>query len=240
MDSYSDRLKISISWSGGKDSSLMLQRILLDSKYKIVELHTLLNEDTQRVGLHGIHKDLITAQSLSIGLPIKFIYSKSSSTNDSYEQTMSTYYADCLSRNITHIAFGDIFLEDLKSYRDKLLFKSGLLGVYPLWKNDTTILSRQFVSSGFKAIICSSDPQKFTSTAAGSELDEVFLNTLPKHIDPCGENGEFHSFVFDGSIFNKRLNVKIGDIEKHDYEFDNEEGVKSKASFDFVELKLYS
>jgi len=230
--------KVSISWSGGKDASLMLWHILSNDQFEIVELHTLLNKETNRVGLHGIHKDLIQAQANSIGLPIKFIYTEASSDNTNYENVMNSYYSECKKAGISHIAFGDIFLEDLKSYRDDILSKSDLTGVYPLWKQRTIDLAHQFINHGFRTVICASDSNKFQPSITGLEFNNQLLTMLPKNVDPCGENGEFHSFCFEGPIFKNPIPIILGEIEPHHYEYSNDEGEILKSNFEFIDLHL--
>lgn len=238
MALHSNKIKISISWSGGKDSSLMLQLILSDARFHIVELHTLINEETNRVGLHGIHKSLIEAQADSLNLPLKLLYTKASSTNKNYEEVMESYYSDCKNRDISHIAFGDIFLEDLKMYRNEMLNNVGLTGHYPLWKQNTKTLSERFIENGFKSVICAADSGKISLTINSLSYNKTFLQSLHHEVDPCGENGEFHSYVFDGPIFNHPIQIKIGEIENHSYEYKNQEGTISETSFDFVEIVL--
>lgn len=233
-----NKKKISISWSGGKDSSLMLWHVLSDNQFDIVELHTLLNNETNRVGLHGTHKELIQAQADSIGLPIKFIYTEASADNTNYESVMNSYYSECKKIGISHLAFGDIFLEDLKAYRDDMLLKSDLIGYYPLWKQKTDKLAHQFIDNGFKTIICASDSNKLQPSIIGLEFNTQLLTMLPKNVDPCGENGEFHSFCFDGPIFQKPTPIELGEIEKHHYEYSNEEGEILKSTFEFIDLSL--
>jgi uncharacterized protein (TIGR00290 family) len=230
--------KISVSWSGGKDSSLMLWHVLANEQFETVELHTLLNKEINRVGLHGTHKDLIQAQADSIGLTIKFIYTEASSNNTNYESAMNSYYSECKKIGISHIAFGDIFLEDLKSYRDVMLSENGLTGYYPLWKQKTDDLAHQFIDNRFKTIICASDSKKFRPSITGLEFNAQLLTMLPENVDPCGENGEFHSFCFDGPIYKNPIPIKLGEIETHHYNFLDENGDTIKSSFEFIDLSL--
>ncbi|MEQ6120650.1 ATP-binding protein [Reichenbachiella sp. MALMAid0571] len=229
--------KISVSWSGGKDSSYMLWSILSQPDFDVVELHTVIDAKTQRVGLHGVHKDLIVAQAQSIGLPIRFIFLESGNTNEKYEETIKKYYTDLKKRNIDCVAFGDIFLEDLKKYRDNLLTGFNLEGIYPLWGMNTKDLAKQFIKENFKSIICAADADKFPFEIAGRHYSTQLLSSFPESVDPCGENGEFHSFVYNGSIFNHPICIKkTGIIEKF-YEFKDSSGKIQKSYFHFCDLQ---
>jgi len=230
--------KLSVSWSGGKDSSYMLWSLISQAKFDIVELHTVIDANTQRVGMHGVHKDLIVEQANSIGLPVTFIYLESSNSNNKYEEVIKQYYTDIKKRNIDCVAFGDIFLEDLKLYRDILLSEFNLKAIYPLWKMDTTALAKSFIKEKFKSIICASDADKFPFVVAGRPFTANFLNKIPDCVDPCGENGEFHSFVFNGPIFNHPIKIKKTGVVEKSYEFKNSENVIQKSFFHFCNLKL--
>ena len=226
--------KISISWSGGKDCAYMLG--LIKDDYDIVELHTTINSETQRVGLHGVHKDLIEAQAISLGIAIHFISVDPSQSNDAYEKATNEYYQSLMDRGIKLVGFGDIFLEDLKAYRDNILRSIGLTGVYPLWKQDTHDLSHKFVNAGFKSVICASDAFKFSPPAAGKFFHQLLANGFPNNIDPCGENGEFHSYVFDGPIFNYPIDIKTGELIEKAYHYTDDKGNQKRSSFHFCPL----
>ena len=228
--------KISLAWSGGKDCTLAL-RELQKEKYEIA-FHTTLNKDTARVGMHGIRKELIEAQAKALDIPVVFLHVPSDSTNESYESVLNAYYKDLSNQGIDFIGFGDLFLEDLKAYRDKILASHGLRGVYPLWKQDTQILSRKFIDLGFKTTICASQQFPGRESLAGSKYDHKFLDHLPLGVDPCGENGEFHSFVHGGPNFSYPLDIRVGKAETHFYHYKTEEGEAIEKGFDFVDLEL--
>lgn len=230
--------KISVAWSGGKDSSLMLWKLLSQKKYEIIELHTAINSESHRVGLHGVHKELIEAQAKSIGLPIYFMEIEASSTNDKYEEATRAYYQTLKTRGIDHVAFGDIFLEDLKQYRDDLLSEFNLTGIYPLWKQSTQVLAEEFISLGFKSVICASDASRFPNVLAGNDFTKELVNNLPETVDPCGENGEFHSFVFDGPIFKSPLSIRKEAIKEKAYKFKDSNDNELTPVFHFCDLKL--
>lgn len=216
----------------------MLQLILSNPQYEVVELHTVVDRDTERVGLHGVHKDLIEAQADSLGLPVNFITLPRDSTNNSYEKALGQYYGTLQSQRITNIGFGDIFLEDLKQYREKLLAPWSLNGCFPLWQHNTSILAEKFISTGFKAVICSANADLIPHGIAGKRFDQSLIQGLPVGVDPCGENGEFHSFVYDGPLFQNPINFKVREIVPHTYEYLNEDKKSTTTSFDFANLEL--
>ncbi|MFY0652467.1 MAG: diphthine--ammonia ligase [Cyclobacteriaceae bacterium] len=230
--------KISVSWSGGKDSSFMLWKLLSNPEYEVVELHTIINKDTERVGLHGIHKSLIQAQSRSLGIPLRLIEIEASSSNDKFEEASRSYYRQLKSKGITHVAFGDIFLEDLKAYRDSLLAECDVAGVYPLWKNDTQLSALEFIDAGFKSIVCSCDKAKFNQTITGRLYDKELIQSFPTNVDPCGENGEFHSFAFDGPIFKSPIQIEIGTIIEKSYNYKTSDGGAMESRYAFCDFRL--
>ena len=230
--------KLSMAWSGGKDCSLALWKLQNQSDFDIVELHTTVNGDTRRVGMHGVALDLIQAQGDRLNIPIHFIEIPSDSTNDSYEKAMDAYYNSVLDRGIGHIGFGDIFLEDLKAYRDQMLEGKKLEGVYPLWMGNSQALAEEFIVSGFKAIICAGKQYPHRSSLAGLNFNHDFLREIPEEVDPCGENGEFHSFVINGPNYTSPISIDVGEIQTHHYHFKDKNGIESKTSFDFADLRL--
>ncbi|UXP31041.1 diphthine--ammonia ligase [Reichenbachiella agarivorans] len=231
------KIPISVSWSGGKDSSLMLYHLLQDNRYEVVELHTGISEETGRVSLHGISRELIAAQAQSIGIPLVFIEIPADSSNLSYETKLTAYFSDIRSRNIYHVAYGDIFLEDLKIYRDKLLTQSEISGIYPLWQKDTTELVNQFLDLGFQTMICAAKKELYESSICGKVMNRDFVLNLPPTVDPCGENGEFHTFAFDGPIFKKAIVCnQLPTIERsYQYQVDNQ---NLEVVFEFADLVL--
>ena len=238
MDVPLNKVPISVSWSGGKDAAFALWRILQNPEYDVIELHTLINEDTQRVGLHGIRKELIMEQADLMGLPVHFLELRKDSTNASFEEVTAAYYKQLKLREIFTIGFGDIFLEDLKSYRDQLLAQSGMVGLYPIWNEDTTELAATFIQSGFRTTICAANPDLFDMSVAGAEFTHELLSKFPSNIDPCGENGEFHSFVHAGPIFNKPLEIRVGKKEIHEYQFKNQDGNNMTSKMEFADIHL--
>lgn len=203
--------KIVFCWSGGKDSALALNRILHDERYEVISLLTTCNEHFQRVSMHGVRLELLEAQAKSIGLPLEKIFVSQRSSNGEYQQKMSACLLAHKARGVTACAFGDIFLEDLKKWRDENLAKVGLRGIYPIWKIDSRELIREFFTLNFGTVICCVNDAHLGENFVGREIDEEFIRALPEHVDPCGENGEFHSFAFAGPIFKQPIKFKIGE-----------------------------
>lgn len=227
--------KAIFNWSGGKDSSLALHKVLQNDEFKIESLMTSVNEEFNRISMHGVRRELLIEQANSIGLPLEVLEIPKEVSMESYDQLMREKMASLKTRGITHSIFGDIFLEDLKKYREQRLSEVGLKGVFPLWNQDTSEAVREFIDLGFKAITVCIDAQKLDESFVGRIIDQNFLSELPKDVDPCGENGEFHSFVFDGPIFNSTIQFKIGEKVKRDYPNANEEW---NNSFWFCDLEM--
>jgi len=203
--------KIIFCWSGGKDSALALDRLRQDDRYEIVSLLTTCNEHHQRVSMHGVRLELLDRQAESVGLPLEKIFVSQRSSNEEYQQKMSTCLLAHQVRGVTGCAFGDIFLEDLKRWREENLARIGMHGVFPIWKVDSRELIREFFALGFGTVICCANDAYLDETAVGRNIDEEFIRSLPTNVDPCGENGEFHSFAFAGPIFNQPVKFKIGE-----------------------------
>lgn len=205
------REKIVLSWSGGKDSAMAAYTLLMSQKYDIAGLLTTVTEGYDRISMHGVRRELLDRQAESLGLPLHPVMIPQDCTNEIYEAHMLKALNGFKSRGINKIAFGDLFLEDLKRYRDEKLALAGMTGVYPIWKRDTGELVRTFINLGFKAILACVDTQAIDASFAGREIDETLLRDLPESADPCGENGEFHSFVYAGPIFKKPIACRTGE-----------------------------
>ncbi len=234
-----NRPRIQISWSGGKDSALALHKIIALDKYEVVGLHTVIENDTKRVGIHDVKEKFIEAQAKLIGLPLTKLYLPKKPM--AYEKLIREYYTQLKADNVNYIMFGDIFLEDLKDFREQLLTSCGIEGVYPLWKRNTGEVVCEFLETGYKTILCAVDAKYIESKWAGEALSYKFLDNNPS-IDPCGENGEYHSLVVDGPIFKKSLDLQL--IEKYEKDFvfnvKNESGQSEtlKDKFYFAEFSL--
>jgi uncharacterized protein (TIGR00290 family) len=233
--------KVTVSWSGGKDSAFSLYKILMSGEHTVKNLHTIINKDTKRVGLHGVPERLIEAQAEAIGLPLVKLYLESSTGNEPYERMMGSFYKQCIKEGLDAVGFGDIFLEDLRNYRENLLTGTGLLSLYPIWGIDTNILWSDFIHVGFKAVLCSADVRHFRIEQLGETVTSDFLKAISPDIDPCGEHGEFHSFVYDGPIFQHPVQFKKGEVVSKTYTYRkvNEDGSMQKlqSKFWFQDLK---
>ena len=232
---------VTVSWSGGKDSAFALYKILLSGEYVVKHLHTVINQETGRVGLHGVREELIEQQAKSLGLPLIKLYLTSSDDHTGYEELMKSFYAECAREKIEGVIFGDIFLEDLKAYRERLLQEHKLQGIYPIWKTDTKLLLQDFLNVGFKTVICSANGKFFQHDEVGKIIDQDFIKSLPDEVDACGENGEFHTFVFDGPIFSKPITFEKGKVVEKTYSYNMKtEGGQTeqlRSSFWFQDLE---
>jgi uncharacterized protein (TIGR00290 family) len=199
------------SWSGGKDSVLAL-KFLNRENYNVRTLITTISMDYNRVSMHGIRKELLEEQAKSIGIPLLTISLSKDISNEEYEKIMKREMLFFKSHRVYHVVFGDIFLQDVRNYRESNLSKIGMKALFPLWKKDTKQLAEIFINLGFKAIITSVDSKFLGGSYIGELFDIDFINSLPADIDPCGENGEFHTFVFDGPLFSYPIQFQKGEI----------------------------
>lgn len=209
--------KAYLNWSSGKDAALSLYKLQQDSEYSVEKIVTTVNTDFDRISMHGIRTELLIKQAENIGLPLHQIRLHGEVSMEEYNKVMEMETNKLLDEGFTHSVFGDIFLEDLKLYREKYLEEIGLQAVFPLWKQSTEKLLEEFISEGFKAIVVCVNTNKLDRSFCGRMLDKDFLNDLPEDVDPCGENGEFHTFVFDGPIFKKPIDFKIGEMVEKSY-----------------------
>ena len=213
-------IKSIFNWSGGKDSSLALYQVLKEREYEVSSLVTTINEEKDRISMHGVRTKLLEQQAVSIGLPLHKVMLSEMPAMEEYNAQMRDMLSGFKNEGITHSIFGDIFLEDLKAYRDEKLSQVGMTGYYPLWKIDTYKLFNEFVTLGFRALIICTNSKYLDESYLGRELDHDFLNDIPAEVDPCGENGEYHSFVFDGPIFKQPIEFEIGEQLFKNYESD--------------------
>jgi len=204
--------KAIFNWSGGKDSSLSLYYLKKDPQWQIKYLMTLVNESYQRISMHGVRVELLEQQAESIGIPLYKLLVPEQMTMDVYNRLMKETLEQFKKEDIHWAVFGDIFLEDLKKYREEQLAKVEIKGHFPIWKKPTFQLAEDFIRLGFQAIIVCVDGRYLEKSFVGRLLDKDFLKDLPQGVDPCGENGEYHSFVFDGPLFRQPVNFKKGDI----------------------------
>ena len=201
-----------VSWSGGKDSTLALYEILKNKSYHISALLTTVTEDYDRISMHGVRRILLEQQVASLGFPLEKVYISKNASNEEYELNMGQVLARYKDTGTTSVVFGDIFLEDLRKYREDKLATLGMQAIFPIWKRNTPELARSLTTLGFKAITTCVDTQALGRQFVGRMIDEQFLSELPSTVDACGENGEYHSFVYDGPIFKERIPYTLGEI----------------------------
>ncbi|GGD23685.1 adenine nucleotide alpha hydrolase [Hyunsoonleella pacifica] len=213
--------KTYFNWSSGKDSALALYHLLQDKRYTVDELITTVNSHYNRVSMHGLRQELLIAQTNAINIPASLIKLPEMPSMEVYEQKMNATVSRLKQDGFTHSAFGDIFIEDLRKYREDQLAKQGFKAVFPLWKRDTKALLNEFLNLGFKTIIVCANSKYFNADFVGTVIDKHFIKNLPKDVDPCGENGEFHTFCFDGPIFKNAVDFIIGEKVYREYKHPN-------------------
>ncbi|HEY9165852.1 MAG TPA: diphthine--ammonia ligase [Candidatus Kryptonia bacterium] len=211
--------KVILSWSGGKDSAMSLHEIQKPNNYEVSALLTTVTEDYDRISMHGVRRILLEQQAESLGLPLEKIYITKNASNDEYETRMREKLVEYQRKGVSSVVFADIFLEDLRKYREGNLSQIGMKGIFPIWKRDTTELANTFMDLEFKAVVTCVDSKVLDKTFVGRMFDKQFLTDLPPGVDPCGENGEFHSFVYDGPIFREKITFTIGEIVLRDNRF---------------------
>jgi uncharacterized protein (TIGR00290 family) len=221
--------KALFNWSSGKDSALALYKILQNDEYEICCLLTSVNQQFQRISMHGVRIELLEQQAKSIGLPLEIMQIPEMPTMEAYENVMQMTLSKLKEQGVTHSIFGDIFLEDLRKYREDKLTDIGFKGVFPLWKKPTSDLIQEFIELNFKTIVVCVNERFLDKSFVGRIIDQDFINDLPENIDVCGENGEFHTFTFDGPIFSKPINFEIGEIVYRKYEQPKEKDTSNTA-----------
>lgn len=204
------------SWSGGKDSCLALAELLTGGAGPVVGLLTTITEEFDRVSMHGVRSAALRRQAAALGLPLHTVTIPPNASNREYEARMAKAVDRLLADGVTAIAFGDLFLADIRAYREKQLAGTGITPLFPLWLRDTRALARRFVAEGYRAILTCVDTRVLDAAFAGRAFDEALLADLPAAVDPCGENGEFHTFVFDGPIFREPVPVTRGEAVQRD------------------------
>lgn len=215
------REPIVLSWSGGKDSSLALAALRADPRYEVVALVTSLTSGYDRVSIHGVRRALLEAQAAAVRLPLVYVLLEPQSSNEAYEAA----FRDALVRvkaehsEVRRIAFGDLYLADVRAYRERLLVDTGFEGLFPLWGRDTNALATEFITAGFRAHLVCVDTQQLSASFAGRAFDTELLADLPESVDHCGEGGEFHTFVSAGPIFSGAVSIDIGEVVLRDERF---------------------
>lgn len=203
--------EILFCWSGGKDSAMALHALQREQRYHVTALLTTITEEYDRISMHGVRRELLERQAAALRLPLHAVMIPPQCVNATYEARMKEALAGHFARGVRRVAFGDIFLEDLRAYRERNLAQAGMEALFPIWKRDTRELAREFIAQGFRAIAVCVDPRVLDASFAGRELDASFFAALPPAADPCGENGEFHTFVFDGPIFQEPIPLRTGE-----------------------------
>jgi len=211
--------KALFSWSGGKDSALAFYEIQQGKNYEILALLTTITEDYDRVSMHGLRRILLEQQANSLGIPLEKVFISKDASNEEYESKIKEALLKYKNAGVQSVVFGDIFLQDVRKYREENLARIGMKGVFPIWRRNTTALSHTFIDLRFKAITICADSNVLDKRFAARDFDKQFLSELPPTVDPCGENGEFHSFVYDGPIFRENILFKKGEIVLRDNRF---------------------
>jgi uncharacterized protein (TIGR00290 family) len=210
-------MKIVVSWSTGKDSAWMLLRLRQQHPRGVAGLLTTINDAFDRVAMHGIRRTLLESQARAAGLPVYSVRLPWPCSNEEYERRMSALVVQLVREEFTHVAFGDLFLEDVRRYRETRLEGTGLTPIFPLWKTGaTSALAREMIDGGLQAVLTCVDPRTLDPRFAGRAFDDALLSELPPQVDPCGENGEFHSFVWDGPMFAQPIPIRVGDVVERD------------------------
>jgi len=205
-----------LSWSSGKDSAWSLHVMRQRGDIEIAALLTTINRTHNRVAMHAVRESLLDAQAAAAGLPLVKVPIPSPCPNEIYERAMAEAMAQARAAGVTHMIFGDLFLEDIRKYREENLAKCGIVPVFPLWGRDTRILADEMLAGGLRAILTCVDPKKLDATFAGRTFDEKLLADLPASVDPCGENGEFHTFASAGPMFASPISVEVGEVVERD------------------------
>ncbi|GAB6067450.1 ATPase [Methylothermus subterraneus] len=208
--------RVLLSWSSGKDSAWTLHVLRNDPNVEVVGLLTTVNTTHGRVAMHSTRLTILEAQARAVGLPLQVVPLPWPCSNEEYERAMRRAIQDGIKIGATHVAFGDLFLEDIRAYRIKQLEGSGLKPLFPIWHEPTELLARQMVDAGVEAVVTCVDPKKLSPSFAGRRFDHAFLDELPEGVDPCGENGEFHTCVLAGPMFREPLRATVGEVVERD------------------------
>ena len=211
--------KILFTWSGGKDSTLALYDLQQDPNVEVVALLTTLTKDYDRICMHGVKRTLLEQQAESLKIPLEKIFISKDAANVEYETEITAALKRYKDQGVSKVAFGDLYLEDVRKYRIDQLNKVDMTPIFPLWGIDTKAVATRFIELGFKAILTCVDTEQLDGRFSGRLYNESLLAELPKKVDCCGENGEFHSFVFDGPNFSKQINFTKGEIVLRDERF---------------------
>ena len=205
-----------MSWSSGKDSAYALAEVRRTGVAEVVRLLTTVTDAFDRVSMHGVREELLDAQAAALGLPLEKVRIPYPCPNEVYEQEMTRALGRAAAEGVRHVVFGDLYLEEVRAYREERLEPLGFRGVFPLWRRPTAPLAREMVGAGLRARVCCLDPRHLPRSLAGREFDLRFLEDLPPSVDPCGENGEFHTFATDGPGFQRPVRTRVGETIERD------------------------
>jgi len=230
--------KLVLNWSSGKDAAMALYQLQQSKSYEVVHLLTTVNAHYNRVTMHGLHRALLNDQIEALGIPFSTVELPEKADMPEYESIMKAAYSSLTKKDLKHAAFGDIFLEDLKHYREQQFDGMGWQTVFPLWKRNTTELLNEFLDLGFKAIVVCVKTDLLDQDFAGRVIDKSFIADLPETVDPCGENGEFHTFCFDGPVFKRPVPFSLGERSHQSYPNPDANSTAKEVGFCFQELLL--
>ncbi len=205
-----------VSWSSGKDSAFALREVMRAGELEVVGLLTTLTRQFGRVSMHGVREELLDRQAAELGLPCVKISIPTPCSNEDYESALIERLVSAREGGVTHVVFGDLFLDDIRAYRERLLEPLGLVAVFPLWLRDTRVLPGEMIAAGISARLTCVDPRRLSPQFAGRTFDAQLLADLPPDVDPCGENGEFHTFVTRGPMFAHPIEVTAGEVVERD------------------------
>lgn len=209
-------IPVVICWSGGKDSALALRALLRDERYVVAGLVTAVTRDYGRISMHGVRRELVHGQADALDLPLTEVFIPRGASNADYEAAMAEALSAWRSRGVAAVAFGDLFLADIRAYRERQMGRLGMRPLFPVWGWDTTQLAQRFIADGFRARVCCVDPRQVNPDLCGREFDQRLLDDLPPGADRCGENGEFHTFVYDGPDFRSPIELTSGGVVSRD------------------------
>ena len=209
-------MKILVSWSSGKDSAWMLHVLKQDPANEIGGLLTTMNEQFDRVAMHAVRRRLLEAQADAVGVPLRMVQLPWPCTNEEYEARMRATVSQAVAEGFSHVAFGDLFLEDVRKYREDTLANSGLTPIFPIWGIPTDELADRMVENGLRSVLTCVNPKHLDRSFAGRQFDRALLDALPAGVDKCGERGEFHSFAWDGPLFKRPVTIAVGDVVDRD------------------------
>lgn len=227
-----------MNWSGGKDSALALWRVLQTGQYSIDTLLTTLNAANRRVSMHGVREELLNAQAARLGLPQTKLFLPEDSAMTDYQQQMDVALESWVKAGATHAVFGDIFLDDLRTWRELQLARWSLTSIFPLWQTASLQLLEEFWAAGFATVVVSVNRQYLDASFCGRVLDRTFVDELPSNVDPCGENGEFHTFVYRAPYFTAPIPVQVGEKVSKNYTYKTSSGQEMTSTYYFADLHL--